>query len=690
MRQPEWAGGQGLMGGSNRKRTRGRRSARVAVEGLEGRALLSTITEYPTVSTHAGPQAETVGVDGNIYFAEYNKGAIGVLNTTTGATSEVTIPTTGAKPFGITTGPGGLIYFTEPTLSAIGVYNPANDTFHQFSTVTSAAQPQLITLGSDGNIYFTEVQANKIGEFNVSTSTLSEIPVLTSGAQPYGITSGPDGNIYFTEESGNNIGEYNLTSHVVTETPVPTASSQPLQITTGPDGNIWFTEYNVGQIGEYNLTSHAVTSYPTGAAPSSPTGITSGPDGLIYFTDEAANTLSTIDPTTHATTSLPIPSANSQSYGILTAPDGNVYFTESSASNIGKLALSTNLVFTTEPVATVTAGTFLTVTVKDEYATGVVDAAFSGNVAMALASNPAGGVLTGTLTEAASLGVATFPDLLVTKAGSGYVLGASATGFASILSSGFAVTPAAASQLVVVSEPPSSMLVGSTFGVAAAVVDPYGNIETSYSGNVALSFGVNPSGATLAGTTTVAVGGGYAQFPGLSIATPGTGYVLDAIAPGLTAGATSPFTVVAPPPPPPVVLSEQLLFTRRFNKKGKPIGKPIFVGYQFNYSTTMFAPSAGSPGNYQVDSIQIKKVHRQIVRILHPVAFSVNYVAQTNSVQILLRGRPPFPKGGQITLVAAPPTGIESAAAVFLDGNNEGVAGDNGVFQIGPHSRYIN
>lgn len=689
MRQPGWMGVGGQTKGRGGIKT-SRRRARLVLEPLEERAMLSTITEFPTVSPSAGPTNETVGVNGNIYFTEFNQGAIGVFNTTSGAMSEVSIPTSGVRPYGITTGSGGLIYFTEPNLSTIGVYNPSTSTFSSIPTPTGGAEPQFITLGSDGNVYFTEAHANNIGELNVSTNTITETPIPTSGSQPYGITSGPDGNIYFTEETGNKIGEYNVATHAITETPVPTALAEPSQITTGPDGNIWFTEFNASQIGELNLTTHAIAEYPTASSGTTPTGITAGPDGLIYFTEDTNNMIGTINPTTHATADLAIPTASSQPYGILTAPNGNLYFAESVGSKIGQLALSTNLVFTTQPVATVTAGTFLTATVKDEFATGVVDEAFSGNVTIALASNPAGGALTGTLTEAANLGVATFPDLLVTKAGSGYALGASATGFSSVASSGFAVTPAAASQLVVVAQPPASMLPGATFGVASLVEDAYGNVVPTYSGNAILAFAVNPGGATLAGATTATITAGVAQFPGLSITAPGTGYVLETAAAGLTFGDTAPFSIVAPPPPPPpTVIGEQLLFNRRFNKRGKPIGRPIFVGFGLTYSTTMNAAAAGSPGNYQLDAIQIKRFRHQILRILHPLAFSVNYVAATNSVQILVQGKPPFVKGGQITVIAAPPSGVQSAAGVFLDGNNEGVAGDNGVFQIAPHARNI-
>ncbi len=687
MRQPGWMGVAGGMSG--RGMIRARRRARLEMEPLEHRALLSTITEYPTVSANAGPNGVTVGLDGNIYFSEFNKGAIGALNTSTGAVSEVSIPGTIPGPYSITTGSTGTIYFTEPTNSVIGIYHPTTATFSSVTTPTANAGPRFITLGSDGNIYFTEPGANKIGMLDTSTNTITEYPVPTANASPYGITSGPDGNIYFTEDSGDKIGELNLTTHAITETAVPTASAAPYSIATGPDGNLWFTEFNGNQIGELNLTTHVITEYPAGPSGTTPTEITAGPDGLLYFTELNNDGIGTINPTSHAIASLPIPTTGSQSLAIVTAPNGNLYFAESATSKIGQIALSTNLVFTTEPTATVMAGTFITVTVKDEYATGVVNESYSGNVSIALSSDPAGGTLTGTLTEAANLGQAVFPDLLVAKAGAGYALGASAAGFSSIVSTGFTVVPGAASQLVVVAQPPASMMAGSNFGVAAVIEDSSGNVVTSYTGDVILGFAVNPTGATLSGTTTVAASGGVAQFPGLSIATGGTGFVLQTAAAGLTAGLTSPFTVTPPTPPPPppsapTVIGEQLLFTRRFNKKGRPIGKPIFVGYGLTYSTAMYGPSVASPGNYQLDAIQIRRFRHRIIRILHPLPFGINYVTATNTVDILVRGKPPFPKGGQITIMAGAPTGVESTAGLFL---NSGV---NGVFQIGPHSRYIN
>ena len=49
------------------------------------------------------------------------------------------------------------------------------------------------------------------------------------------------------------------------------------------------------------------------------------------------------------------------------------------------------------------------------------------------------------------------------------------------------VVPAAATQLVVVTEPPSSVASGSSFGFVVAAEDPYGNVNPNFSGQISVA-----------------------------------------------------------------------------------------------------------------------------------------------------------------------------------------------------------
>jgi hypothetical protein len=70
---------------------------------------------------------------------------------------------------------------------------------------------------------------------------------------------------------------------------------------------------------------------------------------------------------------------------------------------------------------------------------GRVLSGFSGTMSVALASGGSGGSLSGTTSVIASGGLAIFPSLVISQAGSGYTLIASAEGLVSVSSTAFTV-----------------------------------------------------------------------------------------------------------------------------------------------------------------------------------------------------------------------------------------------------------
>ncbi len=123
----------------------------------------TSISEFPTPTVAAGPEAITSGPDGNFWFIESGADKIGTINPTTDVITEFSLPTAGALPL--------------PT-----------------------AGPELtgIASGPDGNLWFTEFGAGKIGMINPTTHAIKEFP-LPPDQNPSAITAGPDGNLWFTE-----------------------------------------------------------------------------------------------------------------------------------------------------------------------------------------------------------------------------------------------------------------------------------------------------------------------------------------------------------------------------------------------------------------------------------------------------------------------------------------------------------
>jgi hypothetical protein len=175
---------------------------------------------------------------------------------------------------------------------------------------------------------------------------------------------------------------------------------------------------------------------------------------------------------------------------------------------------------TSQPTS-VPAGSAFPLTITAQDSAGNIDSSYNGTVALSEASGPTGASIGGTLIVPVVNGVANWPALTITKAGT-YTLKTtilSGPSLAAFTTPALTITPQTASQLVVATQPPASVLADDTdpdpFGLTVKAEDQYGNVDTNYTGPVTLAMGNNPTGATLlAGVGQIGVsngGSGYSQ-----------------------------------------------------------------------------------------------------------------------------------------------------------------------------------
>ena len=117
-------------------------------------------------------------------------------------------------------------------------------------------------------------------------------------------------------------------------------------------------------------------------------------------------------------------------------------------------ATASQVVITQQPPASVIAnkGFGLQATIEDPY--GNIETSDNAGVTVALASNPGGATLGGTLSANASEGVANFSALTLDSVGSGYTLQVSSSGLTSATTDPITVSPVPAMKLVLTQEPP--------------------------------------------------------------------------------------------------------------------------------------------------------------------------------------------------------------------------------------------
>jgi hypothetical protein len=197
---------------------------------------------------------------------------------------------------------------------------------------------------------------------------------------------------------------------------------------------------------------------------------------------------------------------------------------------------------------TVTSGAPFTASIAIVDSLGNVVATAQGTMSASLVYNP-GGTLSGTLSVPVVNGVATFSNLLVDKALTGYQLQFHWSGGTTGDGTQFSVVPGQPASLVVAGQP-SDAVIGQPISPAVqfSLYDAQGNFATNATTPVTIALAANPGTATLSGTLTVAPQAGVASFADLSLNQRAIGYTLTAsIAGGFKSPATGTFEVTGPP-----------------------------------------------------------------------------------------------------------------------------------------------
>src|SRR5205085_2259334 len=136
-------------------------------------------------------------------------------------------------------------------------------------------------------------------------------------------------------------------------------------------------------------------------------------------------------------------------------------------------------------------------------------------------TTPGGGTLSGTPTQAAVGGVASFSGLTINKAGTGYTLTATATGLAVGTSAPFNITAAAAGQLAFATPPSSAARSGVPIAQQPVLrtEDVNGNPVSTPGVTVTAAIATGPAGGggSVASFTATTDANGVATFGGLAI-----------------------------------------------------------------------------------------------------------------------------------------------------------------------------
>jgi len=540
--------------------------------------------------------------------------------------------------------------------------------------------------------------------FTISPATASQLVIHTqpSATATAGQAFGTQSVVYEEDQFGNL--ETSDNSTVVTAT--LESGTGPLEGTTSATvsgGVAAFTNLadDKAETISLNFTSGSLTNATSNSVVVSPAtasklvihtqpsamateGASFGTQPVVYEEDRFGN-LETGDNSTVVTATLESGAGPLQGTTTATVSGGVATFTKLADNEAGTISLnftsgsltnatSTNIVVSpamanklvihTQPSSTATAGVAFgaqPVVYEEDQFGNLETGDNSTEVTASLASGA--GPLLGMITVTVSGGVATFTNLADTKAGT-ISLNFTSGSLTNATSNNIVVSPAMANKLVIHTQPSSTAAAGVAFGAQPVVYeeDPFGNLETGDNSTV-VSASLETGTGPLQGTTAVIVSGGVATFTNLHDDKAET-ILLNFRSSSLSSAPTSPIAVTAPAP---TIVLEQVVRKQKTNKKGKPVGKPAFVGFLLEYNTEMNPSTAGLAANYRVETVITRRVKKKTVKMYQPINFTAAYTSSNDSVTLTTEGKQTFANGGKLTVIASAPGGVSSAAGVLLD-----------------------
>jgi streptogramin lyase len=281
-----------------------------------------------------------VGVDGRMWFCEFNTSMIGAIDRS-GTITRYSTATASSNPTSVALGPDGRMWYAEPSTTRVGAMASDGTTVDYAISIGSEA----VAAGPDNRMWFTEPTSSLVGVITTGGKGLVEYSV---GFQGIAIAAGSDGRMWVVPQTGATVyaigtGANGTVAGSLTAYSTGIAAGAALtRIAAGPDGALWFTENNKSKIGRIT-TSGTVTEYSTTVG--SPKDIVAGLDGNMWYTDNSfgGHTIgkvgtglngTTLGTVTRVVGSAALGMSGNTPSGIAVGPDSNLWFTERSSNNV--------------------------------------------------------------------------------------------------------------------------------------------------------------------------------------------------------------------------------------------------------------------------------------------------------------------------------------------------------------------
>jgi virginiamycin B lyase len=232
-----------------------------------------------------------------VWASETNSNKLARVDMTSGAVTEIALPTANAVPGDLVTAPDGTIWFTEgyeggTAKGKIAQLNPDTNAITEFTPPNTPSGCDGIAIAKSGAVWFVENNDNNIACY--FQGQFLTYPLPRPGVNPTNIAIDSKGLIWVTEQYGNALAVFDAVRNTWKEVTIPNLSGQPSGIAIDTHDNVWFTEFGPGKIGVLPAGSSTIIDFLIPSPNSGPEDIAIAADGSVYFTEQYGNQIGQI------------------------------------------------------------------------------------------------------------------------------------------------------------------------------------------------------------------------------------------------------------------------------------------------------------------------------------------------------------------------------------------------------------
>ncbi|WP_115020010.1 VCBS domain-containing protein [Synechococcus sp. UW140] len=276
-------------------------------------------------------------VDNKIYFAPFDEGEIGVIDSTTNSYSTISTGATSGYQYRGAVAVNDNVYFAPFNAQNIGLLNTTTASFSTISTGIPSLYKYWGAIEINNIVYFSPWDQDEIGVIDTETNTFSTISTGLTHDYKYAGAAAVNEKIYFSPFYQDNIGLLDTTTGLFSTITTGLTGNSKYAGAVAVGSNVYFAPCNQDSIGVLDTTTNSFSTISTGLTGNSKYFGAIALGHRIFFAPHAQNDIGVLDTTTNTFSTIETGLTGNNKYSSAAAVGNKVYFSPYDADDASYL-----------------------------------------------------------------------------------------------------------------------------------------------------------------------------------------------------------------------------------------------------------------------------------------------------------------------------------------------------------------